>query len=62
MVYGGETLYRQLLPEELEKIKAYVGEECFDQGKFSEATLLFDRLVKEKEFIEFLTLPAYEMI
>lgn len=55
-------LYRQFLPEELEKIKAYVGEERFDQGKFSEATLLFDRLVKEKEFIEFLTLPAYEMI
>ena len=55
-------LYRQLLPEELEKMKAYVGDERFDNGKFSEATLLFDRLVKDKEFIEFLTLPAYELI
>lgn len=55
-------LYRALLPSELDKIKAYVGEDKFDNGKFSEATLLFDRLVKEKEFIEFLTLPAYEMI
>lgn len=55
-------LYRALLPEELDKIKAYVGEANFDNGKFSEATLLFDKLVKEKDFIEFLTLPAYEMI
>ena len=55
-------LYRDLLPSELEKIRAYVGEEKFANGKFEEATLLFDRLVKGKEFIEFLTLPAYEMI
>lgn len=55
-------LYRQFLPEELDKIKAYVGEERFNHGKFDEATSLFDRLVKDKEFIEFLTLPAYELI
>lgn len=55
-------LYRQLLPEELDKMKAYVGEKRFNNGKFSEATALFDRLVKETEFIEFLTLPAYDMI
>ena len=55
-------LYRQLLPSELDKIKAYVGENNFDNGKFSEATVLFDRLVKDTEFIEFLTLPAYDML
>ena len=55
-------LYRQLLPSELDKIKDYVGEKRFDNGKFSEATLLFDKLVKDKEFVEFLTLPAYHMI
>lgn len=55
-------LYRQFLPIELDKIKDYVGEERFDNGKFSKATLLFDKLVKDKEFVEFLTLPAYDMI
>ena len=55
-------LYQQLLPEELDKMKAYVGEENYKNGKFSEATALFDRLIKDKEFIEFLTLPAYELI
>ena len=55
-------LYRQLLPEELDKMKAYVGTANFENGKFSEATLLFDKLVKDTEFIEFLTLPAYDML
>lgn len=55
-------LYRQLLPSELDKIKEYVGEASFDNGKFSEATVLFDRLIKDTEFIEFLTLPAYDML
>ena len=55
-------LYRQFLPAELDNIKAYVGKDRFDNGKFSAATLLFDRLVKDTEFIEFLTLPAYDMI
>ncbi len=55
-------LYCELLPEELEKIKAYVGETNYEKGKFSEATSLFDQLIKEEEFTEFLTLPAYEMI
>ncbi len=55
-------LYREILPEELAKIEAYVGKEAFEKGRFPEAVALFDRLVKEKEFIEFLTLPAYEMI
>lgn len=56
------ALYESLLPEELEKIKAYVGEERYNKGRFTEATKLFDKLVKEKEFAEFLTLPAYELI
>lgn len=55
-------LYRQLLPSELGKIKEYVGEKAFENGKFKEAIDLFDELVKSKDFIDFLTLPAYDMI
>lgn len=56
------ALYESLLPEELEKIKAYVGEERYKNGRFDEAVKLFDKLVKEQDFAEFLTLPAYELI
>ena len=55
-------LYRSLLTEELDKIKAYVGTAQYENGKFETAIELFDQLVKNEEFIDFLTLPAYEMI
>lgn len=55
-------LYRQLLPEELEKVKAYVGESAYKNGKFEQAVSLFDELVRSEDFIDFLTLPAYDMI
>ena len=55
-------LYKALLPEELEKIEKYVGAEAYANGKFSQAITLFDKLIKDKEFIEFLTLPAYELL
>ena len=55
-------LYRQLLPSELEKIEYYVGKKAFENGKFKEAIDLFDELVKSEDFIDFLTLPAYDMI
>ena len=53
-------LYRSLLPEELDKIKAMFGEANFAAGKFQLASQLFDRLVTEPDFVEFLTLIAYD--
>lgn len=55
-------LYNELVPQELVKIKEYVGAEAFESGRFDEARELFDKLIESKEFIEFLTLPAYERI
>ncbi|HMO41270.1 MAG TPA: malate synthase A [Saprospiraceae bacterium] len=55
-------LYRSLLTEELDKIKDYVGPQAFTNGKFAEAVALFDRLVKDADYVAFLTLPAYDII
>ena len=55
-------LYRELLPDELKKIEDYVGAERYASGRFEEAAEIFDRLVKDEDFVEFLTLPAYERI
>jgi len=57
-----EALYRQLLDEELQKIRQYVGPEAYQQGRFPEAANLFDELVRAESFTEFLTLPAYELV
>ncbi len=52
-------LYNQLVPEELDKIKSLYGEAAFAASKIQPARALFDRLVKDREFPEFLTLIAY---
>jgi malate synthase len=54
-------LFRQLLAEELPKVKAYLGEEAWKAGKYEEGAELFDRITTG-EYVDFLTLPAYEMI
>ena len=53
-------LYQELLPEELKKIKEYVGEESFKSGRFELAIELFDQLISEDTLEEFLTLNAYQ--
>ncbi len=55
-------LYNGLLKDELKKIKDYVGEERYRTGKFGLATELFDKLVVNREYREFLTLDAYKYV
>jgi malate synthase len=54
-------LFRQLLAEEMENIKEYQGEN-YALGKYEEAAKLFDQLITSDDFIEFLTLPAYDKV
>jgi malate synthase len=56
------ALYQTFLIEELAKIKAEYGAERYDRGHFPAATDLFMRMVQSKEFDEFLSLPAYELL
>lgn len=48
--------------EELQKIKVYVGEERYARGRFKEAVNLFNELVLNDRFEEFLTTKAYDLI
>lgn len=48
--------------DELEKIKKYVGEKRYEKGKFDLATKLFNELIFDENFEEFLTLKAYPFI
>ncbi len=57
-----QELYRHMLPEELEKIRVLVGDQVFQSGKFDLAARIFDQLVTQDEFIDFLTLIAYDYL
>jgi malate synthase len=50
-------LFKSLLAEELAKVKAAGAE-----GKLDEAAQLFERITADDDYVEFLTLPAYELI
>ena len=62
----GRTLTKDLVLEwekdELENIKNYVGEKRYENGKFDLATKLFNELIFDENFEEFLTLKAYPFI
>ncbi len=55
-------LVHHLKEEELEKIKQEIGIEAFEAGRFADASRLFEDLVTNDEFVEFLTLPGYEIL
>jgi malate synthase len=55
-------LYNDLKSDELRNIEQYVGKSAYQNGRFAEAIALFDELVCSADYIDFLTLSAYELI
>jgi len=56
------TLVREWQREALEEIRGQVGSEAFAAGRFEQAAELLDQVTADDAFVEFITLPAYEMI
>ena len=54
-------LFHELLAEELPKVKTYLGDAAYQAGKYEEGAKLFERITAG-DYVEFLTLPAYELI
>jgi malate synthase len=57
-----KELFRSLLAEELPKVKAYLGEAVWNAGKYEQAAALFAKITTDDNYVEFLTLPAYDLI
>ncbi len=55
-------LVREVLAEELAKLRERYGDAAYVRHNFKDASALFDRLVADDQFVEFLTLPGYQMI
>jgi malate synthase len=56
-----KELVAQMLPEEMAKIRALLGP-AYALGKYDAAAKIFADLVNNDTFVDFLTLPAYELI
>jgi malate synthase len=43
-------------------VKSYLGEEAYAAGKYEDGARLFERITVDDNYVEFLTLPAYQLI
>ncbi|MDI1287392.1 MAG: malate synthase A [Reyranella sp.] len=57
-----KEMVREIVREELDKVKAQIGDEAYAKGRHEEAAQLMIELVEQAQFYEFLTLPAYDRI
>jgi malate synthase len=53
---------RDVVGEELAALRAALGDESYGAGRFDDARELFEQVALADEFVEFLTLPAYERL
>ncbi len=53
---------RKILDEEMEKIRAEVGDEVWEKGRPDETKKIFEQVALSDDFPDFLTLSAYEYI
>jgi malate synthase len=56
------ALYSQFMKEEMEKVKASIGEDAYQKGRFADAIALFTELSMADELQPFFTSAAYEFI
>jgi malate synthase len=49
-----------VVEEELERLRAELGDEAFEQSRVPEAREIFEQVALGERFVEFLTLPAYD--
>ena len=57
-----KELVREMVPQELDKIRAQHGDEVFNAIPYAKAAKMFEEMSTSEEFVEFLTLAAYQQI
>lgn len=55
-------LFRQLMAEELAKLQTALGKQQYAQRRFDTASQILDQVISSNDFVEFLTLPAYQYL
>jgi malate synthase len=63
---SGEVVTAELVhrieDEELAHIRSTVGDEAYKYGQYDEARELFERVALSSDYVDFLTIPAYDLI
>ena len=62
VAWSTRNLCLKTIDEELEKFQKSVGEQQFQSGQYRQAAQLLRELILAPQFVEFLTLPAYDRV
>ncbi|HEX8992096.1 MAG TPA: malate synthase A [Anaerolineales bacterium] len=57
-----QDMVRDVISQELDAIRTFVGEERFQAGRYEAAASVLDRVALQKEWIDFLTLVGYDYL
>jgi malate synthase len=57
-----EALVRDIVDDEMEQLKKTLGAARFNAARFSDATKVFMQVARPPDFVDFLTLPAYDRV
>ncbi|MFN0041441.1 MAG: malate synthase A [Burkholderiales bacterium] len=55
-------MFQKMVPEELKKVREILGEAGYAAGQYENGARMFEELTLAEDFVEFLTLPAYDYI
>ena len=55
-------MFQKMVPEELRKVREMLGETGYAAGQYEQGARMFEELTLSEDFVEFLTLPAYDYI
>jgi len=58
----GRSLVEAVIDEELEKLRQQFGDAVYERSRAGEAREIFEQVALGEEFVEFLTLPAYDYL
>jgi malate synthase len=56
------ALFRHVLAEELNNLRASLGNTAYEAGGYDRAAALFEKLTVSDDFVEFLTIPGYALL
>jgi malate synthase len=56
------SLYEDMRDDEIEQIRSTVGSKAYQEGQYVQAICIFNKLIVQNKWVDFLTLPGYELI
>ena len=57
-----KEMFKSLVPQELQRVREILGDIQYAAGKYEVGAQMFDELTCKDDFVEFLTLPAYDYV